>query len=354
MKFKVLLKYCPCLFVVLLLLFLNFSYVSAYYLFRGRVISTKFYWFICFTCILLAGLRPAGSDRDYFTYLDHFDNYNNVILLEPTFKALAYAVHLFGNSHYLFLFVIYAILGISLKFIALKKCSIYLPGSLLIYLSNYFLLHDMTQIRVGVASAFLLLSIKPLYDKNLKHFALMALCATLFHYSAVIIFALWFLRDNSSKLLWLILPLIAFALFLLNVNLLLDVPIPILHDKILTYQNLKYTNSIHNEINVFNAVYLLKLFLFYLIGLKYNYLSNIYCYFTLLFRIYALSLSLFLLLSDIPVLAYRLSELLGIVEILLLPLLIYLFKPVYLSKVCFFLFCLIILFINEFHNQLIT
>ena len=37
--------------------------------------------------ILIAALRTEGIDRDYTEYISHLNNYADVALLEPTFKA---------------------------------------------------------------------------------------------------------------------------------------------------------------------------------------------------------------------------------------------------------------------------
>lgn len=337
--------------MVYVLLFLFSLCVTNYFFNENRQI---YYWIICIFYILVIGFRPAGIDRDYYTYLEHFYNYQNITFLEPTFKIIASITHSLFGSNYIFLFIIYAIFGVLIKFIAIQKLSNFIWGSLLIYLSCYFIVHEMTQIRAGVASACLLLSIKPLYERDRCCYFFIALCATLWHYSAIIMFILYFLPLKTSKTLWLLLPLLSLLLYALNIHLVLNVPIPILHEKLLVYQNLKDTDSIHNIIHVLNWMYLVKLIVFYCMGWKYDILTSKNKYFILLFRIYCLSLCLFPLLSDIPVLAYRLSELLGIVEIVLFPMLYFLFKPSVLSKALFIFFCLAQFSINIFHNRLIV
>ena len=99
----------------------------------------------------------------------------------------------------IYLFLLFAILGVSFKLIAIKQLTELWFLSLILYLSNFFILHEMTQIRAGVASAFLLLCVKPIYDRDLKRFLLFAVLGFLFHYSAIVILPLWFLGIKARK-----------------------------------------------------------------------------------------------------------------------------------------------------------
>ncbi len=340
---------------MVLILFVLFVIVSICFWTGTKCYMKIFYCSITCLIILVAGLRPEGIDRDYLTYLEHFYDYQNYALLEPSFKLIAYFVHNVIGAYPVLLFLIYAIIGVSLKMIAIKQLSTLVWGGVLVYLSYYFLLHEMTQIRAGVASGFLLLSIKPLYDRRLKLFLLYAGCATFFHYSGVVIFLLWVVKNKVNRnVLAGIIPLAILAYIIGRTSLIFNLPVPILGDKMMVYQNLKNIDSSHNVINVFNAVYIVKLVLFYLFWWKYKLLEVHNQYFPLLFKIYGFSLCLLPLLSDIPVFAYRLSELLGIVEIVLFPLIYYLFKPDVISRFLLQIFCISMFLISIFYNQLIS
>lgn len=340
---------------MVLILFVLFVIVSICFGTDTKRYMKVFYCLVSCFLILVAGFRPEGIDRDYLSYLEHFYNYQDYLLLEPSFKLISYCIYNIMGDSPILLFLIYAILGVSLKMIAIKQLSTLVWGGVLVYLSYYFLLHEMTQIRAGVASGFLLLSIKPLYDKRLKLFLLYAGCATIFHYSGIIIFLLWFFKNGINKnFLAGMIPLAIMVYIIGGTGFVYNLPIPILGNKLMIYQNLKDTDSFHNEINVFNAVYIVKLILFYLFWWKYKLLKAHSQYFPLLFTIYGFSLCLIPLLSDIPVLAYRLSELLGIVEIVLFPLICYLFKPDVISRFILFVYCFSMFSISIFYNRLIS
>lgn len=141
--------------------------------------------------ILIAGFSGPIS-QDYNNYIS---SYNEVIngryRTDFSFIVISKIVHLIFNNP-LYLFLIYAILGVSLKISAIKKLSQFWFFSILIYFSYSFLLHEMTQIRAGVASAFVLLSIPSIYEKKLKSFLLYAGVAIFFHYSALVLLPFYF------------------------------------------------------------------------------------------------------------------------------------------------------------------
>ena len=304
---------------------------------------------------LIAALRPEGIDRDYTEYISHFWNYDTIVMLEPTFKAVAWFVHRFLGANYIFLFAIYAALGVSLKLVAIRELSNMALLSVAIYISQFFILHEMTQIRAGVASGLLLLSIKPLYDRNLRRFLLFVLTATAFHLSGAIILALWLLSPNSRLRPYLFLIPAAIVISILDINILGLIPIPYLSAKIELYQNIKeYTDSVHNQINIFNSLFLVRLAVCYLLFWAAPTLTKHNRYYTLLLKIYTLSLAALPLFSSLPVVAYRVYELLGIVEIILIPTLVYLIRPkgvAYLTVFCYG-FCNLML--SLFYNRLLV
>lgn len=131
---------------------------------------------ICLVCV--AGFRSGSTLPDYATYAGY---YSNVVagqlsyFIEISFVLLAKLSNIILADNSIVLFVIYAIIGVSLKTYAIKKLTPLFFLSLLIYISNYFILHEMIQIRAGVATAFILLSIVPLYDRSIKNSNIMIL-----------------------------------------------------------------------------------------------------------------------------------------------------------------------------------
>ena len=94
--------------------------------------------YIAIGCILIAyaGLRPVGFDHDSTVYEDAFSNYDKpkyILILEFTFRYICQFVNWLGGN-ITWVFMIYAIAGISLKLFAIKRMSAFYMLPLVIYL----------------------------------------------------------------------------------------------------------------------------------------------------------------------------------------------------------------------------
>jgi len=303
---------------------------------------------------LIAAFRVIGVDRDYLNYVKFFNDYKNLTIfkVEPSFIFVSYLVKRYLFNKVIFVFVIYALLAVSLKLYAIKQLSEFWLLSLLVYFSYSFILQDMTQIRAGVAVAFLLLSIKPLYERNLSLFLLFASMASLFHYSAIIIFPLWFLNPkNINSSLYMSFIFITFVLSRLNINfsnIIELMPIDIIHNKFLAY---KYQQG--GVLNVLNAWQLMRCFLSFLFLWKADEITQINKYGFLLIKIYVSSTCALFLFSDLPVFAYRISDMFAIVDIITLPFLLYFVKPKFLARGLVIFISFTYFFLNLFFNKII-
>jgi hypothetical protein len=174
------------------------------------------FFILCGILLMVIAAFRGDGDSDYSGYIEMF-NRQDFFVVEPTFTLISYIVRTFLGGNVIYLFIIYAILGVTIKLFAIKQLSELWFLSVVIYVSNFFILHEMTQIRAGVASAFLLLCVKPIYERNGKMFLLFTTIACLFHYSAIIILPLWFLTTNPKKT-WLLLSVpISYSFFFLNI-----------------------------------------------------------------------------------------------------------------------------------------
>jgi len=296
---------------------------------NGDIIIPKeklVFWTLALVLTLIAGLRPVGFDRDssgyaYFVLNDIRVNYASK---EPLFWAIKWFNDIFFKSNIHTFFLIFASLGIFLKFYAIKKISKFPWLSVAVYVSIYFILHEMTQIRAGVAVGIFLLSIPDILHRRYVSYIAKIVLASLFHYSALIALPLYLL-SNSKKLniLFLLLPLLGFlfAYFDFSKELLyfLATLLPnFISLKINGYLNL-LTTGVHTQINIFNlyhsSLYIILCFCFYLYYERKN--VNIeHIFFT---KALSVMLFTFYFFSPIPVFAFRLSEFLGTILILYLP-----------------------------------
>lgn len=304
--------------------------------------------------ILVAGFRSEESVRDYANYVTYFYE-QDFLQVEPAFVLLSKGIHLLIGPYPICIFVLFAILGVCLKLVAIRQLSELWFLSLLIYGSNFFILHEMTQIRAGIASGLLLLCVKPIYDRNLKRFLLFSFLGFLFHYSAIVILPLWFLGTKSRKNFLLLSIPIAYLIYFSGINLITTIPIPVIQSKISIYQTLmELGNEESILINVFSFFFLGKIMLFYFLLSKYELISFYNKYVPILMKIYCISLMSYLILAVMPPIATRINELFAIVEIVLLPLIYYAFKPIWFSKSIVLFIGICFLLINLFYVKLIV
>lgn len=284
-------------------------------------IKWKIYIGIGVLLVLFAAIRPIGMDNDSENYELYFVRYDHpllVITVEYSFRIISkWFYHWFHDVHSIFL--LYAILGLSLKFIAFKKLTPLPLLAVAVYIGNYYILHEFTQIRVGVASGLLLLAIKPLSERDYKKVLLLFSFAIFFHYSSIILLPLMLLSNKEltgkKKFIWASLIPIGYIFYFLNINI-TSLPIPYISEKLDAYQGLKDQGYI-DEVNVFNLVFFVRIIIFFYILYMYDLIKEHNKYLPLMIKLMALSLFSFTALSSLPVLAFRISELYGIVEIIL-------------------------------------
>ena len=339
--------------LLLLILFLIISSLS-FISFPRRKEKISTFFVLGLILIVIASFRGENVDRDYVSYIKLFNNVSGIAtFIEPSFLFISWIVKSFFHSNIVYLFLIYAALGVSLKLIAIKQYSQFWFLSLLIYLSYSYPLHEMTQIRAGVAAALLLLSIKPLYERKLYKFLLITFSATLFHYSAIIIFPIWFLKPHEIKkwLFIIVIPiayLIHFSLkwdFTSLANIISFLP---LQKKLLAYQpdNTGY-------LNVFNAWQLLRVGISLLLIWKADFIAEKNKYVYLFIKLYIISTCTYVLLASNPSFASRIGDLFAIGDIVSIPYAIYTIKQKNLAKIFILLVGASYLFLNLFYNKII-
>jgi hypothetical protein len=81
-----------------------------------------------------------------------------------------------------------------------------------------------------------------------------------------------------------------------------------------------------------------------------NNLSKYNPFAILLIKIWVFSLFLYVVISPIPVLAFRISEMFGVVEVVILSMLIYLIKPRFVAILFLIVYGVLLLFL-ELHFQ---
>jgi hypothetical protein len=214
---------------------------------------------------VIAGFRPIGIDKDSQNYANIIKSNINVNLIdkEPGFWIIKYINDNIFNGNIRTVFLIFTIIGVSLKILAIKKYSLTTTLSVFAYICLYFILHEMTQIRVGVATGIFLLALEDIKKRDFKNYFLKTIIAIFFHYSAFIMIFIYILNPYIiNRKLFFFLPLIGILLSLFR-NVILNNIISIAHIlpeflsfKLNNYFDLLLNYGTYSEINLFNFYYL--------------------------------------------------------------------------------------------------
>ena len=160
-----------------------------------------FYVIFGIAMIMIAGLREVGSTPDTESYEAMYyakEGDLTALLREPSFNIITdilLSMSLGVNA----LFFAYAILSIPLHLTALWRLSKMPILTLTIYISYYYMMHDMVQMRAGVASGLFLWAIYYYVENKKLYTLLLILLGTFFHYSAIAGLAIFFLGNGFPK-----------------------------------------------------------------------------------------------------------------------------------------------------------
>ncbi|AVJ21855.1 EpsG family protein [Pseudomonas sp. MYb193] len=183
------------------------------------------YFFLACLLIALCALQAPGVSEDHLNYVNYVSGISDgtvgVFFIEPTFYILTKLSLLLTGGNAL-MFLIYAILGVGIKLYLSKEISGYYWFSASIYISYFFFLQDFTQIRIGVAMSFVLLSTFRFYEGKRLSASLLFLCAIFFHYSTAFFlpfFLLFYFNNARFALALYLLCFVFLLLFILDVSL---------------------------------------------------------------------------------------------------------------------------------------
>lgn len=339
--------------------FLLFMFLSIIYMIdpKNNKLTTIMYVFAGIVLILVAGLREKGVDNDYYVYRNFWMTSRLKGDVEYSFYLIRIFTKEYLNLSFQYLIFIFAVLGVSVKLIAIRKLTPLIWASLLIYFSHYYILHEFTQIRIGVATGFVLLSLYYQSDKKYILFLICAGLAVFFHQSCTIVF-LFILLKNQKKNFWIYYYVIPFGylLYFFNTYLNISIPVPGLQDKIDLYTDATESGFLKDtKINPFNSLLLVRIIIFYIMIFYNKKISEHLPSYYLLMKVYAFSIFSFLFLSKIPVFSFRIQELLGVVEIILIPSLLYVFSKHFkiTGKIVVWGIALCLLLLDIYYNKYI-
>lgn len=292
------------------------------------------YMVLGFFMIFVAGLREIGIDPDSESYEYSYIHYASSTDLEKSVEfSYLWIASILNNitpdAHAILLF--YAFLGLSIKFIAFRHLTDFWFLPLVLYISTYYVSHEMMQIRTGVLSALFLLGIHyQVQGRRLLTFLCLSIGA-FFHYSALILFPLMFLSTDymtkKVRLIWASFIPIAYILYFRGIGVFMTIDIPYIGDKLAAYQMATEKETLNAYVNVFRPLHLFSITLFLYLLYYYDLIVKRNRHFTLLLKIFIIGLSSYEILGFLPILAQRINQLLVIVIIPLYSYIYYTIRP---------------------------
>jgi hypothetical protein len=291
----------------------------------------------------ISGFKIFGPGNDYDSYYsmvvfkDYVLEYKEIFL-----RLIIFLNDILFNSNITIFFLIFAIIGLSLKFIAFYRLSPYPYLSILIYFLSYFWLHEYIQVRAGVATGLFLLATKDLSDGKKWNYFIKSFFAILFHWSSIILIPIYFIRKINLKFI-IILPLIGILLYFLK----FDIEGLIIYYLSLLGIDLTYYNlyaGYKDQINIFNFIAISYILIYIIITSLIMVNNKIFTkYEIILYKLFSFGIFIFYVMSKLnsPVVAFRLQEYFNVVLLILLPSIINKFKQKYIvASIIVAYFCL--------------
>ena len=165
-----------------------------------------FHWVLFLFLLLFATYRNGNLLPDYHDYVKAFRMESQNTHVEQSFYVIRSIARFFlAHNGELLLFFIYAVLGIGIKYYAIKRYSSYVMFSLCIWISSFYILQDMIQIRASVAGSLLLIIIPLVQQRRFWTAGLFIFIASLFHNSAIIFVPVLFMNAQSiNRRFWIL------------------------------------------------------------------------------------------------------------------------------------------------------
>ena len=295
--------------------------------------------------ICIATFKPmttadAGTYEYYFYYND-----DELIELatEPTYIHLSRLVLAMGGE-VIVMFFIYSVLSIPLKLIALWKCTPYIFTAMIVYVGIYYPMHDVVQIRCGVATAFLLWAMIPLAKKQYWRAAGLMIVAALFHYSSLAFLPVLLVGNIRITKYWKYVLGAAIpcclVLYLLHLGATSLLPSSLIEGKVDLYKEMSETGNWDMYVPYKQLTFLAEFALLYIFLFFYDTIEKHCIYAPILIKILVIEMGFITMFTDIPVLGGRLHDLFGMFNTLAFTCCLYCIKPRYVARIGITVFAL--------------
>lgn len=316
-------------------------------------------WLYVIVFVVISVTRPTSYVSDYKNYEKYFYSFDKKLTqlaVEQTFLIISEFVYRHGGTMKSVIYI-FAFISIPLKLYSVRKmtdetCFLL---SILVYASNYFMLHDCEQIRLAAGMAF---GMYALYLRVERRSAwliagLLAVGIAFHHTLAVLAFPLLMSpKDLSARyktVLALIVP-VSVLLWVAHINIITSLPIPYIEQKLALYEY-AIANGEHPDIRVINIMVLFRIALFYYVIYYYDVIKPHIKALPMLLLCDCFSLAAWFGLSEMSVIAVRISQLFGFVEIILFASVYYTIRPAWCGKVIVMLLATYFFAQNYVYNQ---
>lgn len=297
--------------IISLLVAWNYNYIK-----KNSINNILIYFFIVGILLVFAVFRDGSRLPDYQEYVFSFNN-PSIGPIEPSYKFIVKNIRYFSKS-YLWLFFVYALIGINIKYYAIKKYSPLFFYSISVWISTYFLLHEMIQIRASIASGILLLLIPLIYKKDYLNSIVLIGISFLFHRSSIIYIVLLFLSNKNKWTPWFICYLIIVFNNITNNRLIESTGILNYMTGLYLYSEDIYDLSkSYESLNLFAPYILLQTLTCFYCIYRIKEINHKFKYITICIKISLISIFIYGL--PLGVVSLRIAELLSTVNIFLYP-----------------------------------
>ena len=300
------------------------------------------YAFLGVIMIFIAGLREVGSTPDTESYEMMFyakEGDLMALLTEPSFNIIVELVQSFSLG-VTALFFVYAILAIPIQLTALWKLSKIPFLTLTIYVSYYYMMHDLVQIRCAVASGLFLWAIYFYVEHKRLYTFLLILLGTFFHYSAAAGLVIFFLGNGFPKwqkyILYAIVP-IGIIVYFTHIDIFSIIPDEWGGLKLMKYRTMREKGA-EDEIAGWkfeiNLLIWMNIVLYYACIYYHDYLVKHFKYTSIAIKLQGIGFCFLFFVNGLSmVVGNRMNDYFSVASVLLWTASFYAFSPAILSKV---------------------
>lgn len=315
------------------ILLLSFSFVSIFISLDKKIKNIIYFYLIIMLTIMGCVRDHIGTD--YTTYSQIFNSLDSINVnsnIEVGFQFIILFIKHF-NSTNVVIFAFIMLISMLFFYKGVFKTSKYPIFSTFIFFSIFYVEYLFNGIRQGLAMCIFLYAITFYYKNDLKCIVLLTFIAMTIHTSGIIIFLGYLLKNikisNKEKVFILVIGIIVCFINPFE-KILFMIPIDYIHDKLTTYT----VSGIYEKFTLFNVLQRVLLLIFLILNSKYIKKNDEY-----LFNIYFFGWIFYVLFSFAPIASTRLNMFFRILEIILIPNVLYGMK----SKNKLFNFLIIVL-----------